>query len=80
MTKKLERVEGTFTDTAQVPRGTDLFYRCLGCDGTIPAQPRESVGCSCGNVFIDVDYHRLVVREFERFAVLKATKSPTKPR
>jgi hypothetical protein len=80
MTKKLERVEGMFTDTAQVPRGTELFYRCLACNGTIPSQPRDSVGCPCGNVFIDVDYHRLVVRAFERFAVLKATKSANSSR
>lgn len=71
MTAKFDVVEKTFTDTAQVPRGRDLLYRCLKCGGNISGQPKESGGCSCGNVFIDVEYHRLVVGDFESFQVLK---------
>lgn len=68
---KFEVLEGTFRDTAQVPRGRELHYRCLKCGGSISSQPKESGGCACGNVFIDLEYHRLVVGDFGCFQVLR---------
>ena len=55
----------SFTDTSQVPRGNDIFYRCNKCGVSIPSVPSGNIGCDCGNVFIDRDYHRLDVEDFE---------------
>jgi len=68
---KDEVLAQTFSDTSQVPRGIDIFYRCLQCGGTIPSGPTDSIGCNCGNIFIDTDYMRLVVREFSKFQLVK---------
>jgi|GEM_PF-2126896 len=59
------------TDESEAPRGADLYYRCRACQGSISSQPADSVGCACGNVSIEVDYHRLVVRDFGRFEVVR---------
>ena len=58
-------------DTAEAPRGPDLYYRCTRCDKAMPSQPDDNVGCECGNVFIDDDYHRLVVNDFSSFLVVR---------
>jgi hypothetical protein len=44
------------------PVGTNLWYRCKSCGIVIPSQPPECLGCSCGNIFIDVDYARVSVK------------------
>ena len=41
------------------------------CGGVIPSIPDHSVGCQCGNVFIDVDYHRLSIDDYSGFEVLQ---------
>jgi hypothetical protein len=68
---KDEVLAQTFSDTSQVPRGGDIFYRCLQCGGTVPSGPRDSIGCNCGNIFIDTDYVRLVVRDFSKFQLIR---------
>ena len=42
-------------------REPNLWYRCLKCGIAIPADPPESIGCKCGNVYIDVGYGRLSI-------------------
>lgn len=61
----------TFSDTSQVPRGNDLSYKCLQCNAVVPSGPRDSIGCECGNIFIDTDYVRLVVRDFSKFQLVR---------
>ena len=41
------------------PTGKGLFYRCRNCGDAVASRPSDNLGCSCGNLFIDVDYHRL---------------------
>ncbi len=44
------------------PAGRNLYYECLVCGDSIPSLPADNMGCRYGNVFIDIDYGRLVVR------------------
>jgi hypothetical protein len=59
------------TDTSQAQRGKDIFYRCEICGGHISSQPKDNVACKCGNVVIDIDCMRLVVRDFDKFTVVE---------
>jgi hypothetical protein len=61
-----------FTDTSQVPRDHNLFYHCKECGDVIPSVPKDNVGCTCGNVIIDKDMHRLSVWDFGQFEVVTA--------
>ena len=58
-------------DASDAPRGPTIYYRCRLCSGVIPSQPKDSVECECGNIFIDVDYIRLDVRDFNAFEVVQ---------
>lgn len=58
-------------DTSAAPRGRDIFYRCGRCADVVPSDPRDNVGCSCGNVFIDVDYFRLAIEDYKLVQVLR---------
>jgi hypothetical protein len=60
-----------YKDTGEVPKDRDLYYRCTDCGDTIPSVPKDSIGCKCGNVFIDKDYWRLVVVDFGKFEILR---------
>lgn len=75
-----ERIRNDFTDAHDVPRGDDVYYRCTVCGGMIPSTPDDSVQCKCGNVFIDVDYHRLCVADYRKFEALRRTYRKRKPR
>lgn len=66
-----EVVKTGLTDTSQAPRARDLYYKCTKCGGMVHSQPDDNVGCECGNVFIDIDYHRLAVADFAHFVVVK---------
>ena len=59
------------SDTSKAPHGKEIFYRCMSCGGVIPSEPRDNVGCSCGNIFIDIDYFRLAVRDQTKFQVVQ---------
>jgi hypothetical protein len=37
----------------------------------IPSQPRDNVGCKCGNIFIDIDYFRLAIKDYSKFQALR---------
>jgi hypothetical protein len=69
--KKYEFVRGGFTDTSEAPRAPDLYYQCVKCGKAVPSQPDDNVGCDCGNIFIDIDYHRLAVADFSKFKLVK---------
>lgn len=62
-----------FKDTSEVPKDRDLFYRCSSCGEVIPSTPKDNIGCSCGNVFIDKDCWRLMINDFTKFEVVKKT-------
>lgn len=57
-------------NTKDAPRGKNIFYLCKTCNIQIPSQPNDNVGCECENIYIDIDYHRLVVKDFNNFQAL----------
>ena len=69
-----EIVRSDVRDTADAPRGKDLYYRCTLCNVDVPSQPRDNVGCKCGNIFLDIDYFRMFVRDFDSFLVVRRIK------
>jgi|SaaInlStandDraft_1057018.scaffolds.fasta_scaffold123221_1 hypothetical protein len=66
-----ELVSDSYTDTGQVPKDENLVYKCKICLKCIASIPQDNGGCECGNVFIDKDYWRLVVANFNKFEVLR---------
>jgi hypothetical protein len=68
-------VGNEYHDTDEVPRDYDIFYRCTNCGKIIPSVPDDNIGCDCENVFIDKDYGRLIVRDFNKFEVLRKSAS-----
>ena len=56
-------------DDAQI--GKDFFYKCNICQSIIPSMPRDSIGCSCYNINIDKDMHRLFIKDYSNFILLK---------
>ncbi len=75
MKKEYEIVASKIKDTSEAPKDKNLFYRCLSCRGVIPSIPKDNVGCECGNIFIDIDYWRLVIRDYSLFEVVKMKKT-----
>jgi hypothetical protein len=66
-------VKKNLTGTGEAPRGKDNFYRCGICEDYISSQPKNSIGCKCHNISIDVDYIHLFVRDFAKFTVVRKT-------
>ena len=66
MTSNGDRVYHSLDPSAGYPAGSDLSYECRQCGGSVPSLPERSVGCSCGNVFIDVDYGRVCIRDHNK--------------
>ena len=69
-----EPIPQVLRDGRDVPRAKDIFLRCGKCGEIIPSQPKDSMGCKCGNVFIDVDYLRLAVEDFNELSLLRRKK------
>ena len=68
-----ELIGDNYNDTSNVPKDDDIYYRCKDCRDVIPSVPDDNIGCSCGNVFIDKDYWRLVVANMKNFEVVRKT-------
>lgn len=60
-----------YKDTSEIPKDKNLFYRCLNCKETIPSIPKDNIGCKCGNIYIDLDYWRLAIKDYSSFQVVK---------
>jgi len=67
VTDQREVLLGKVSNASEAPKGRDIYYKCLRCGEVIPSQPDDNVGCKCGNVFIDIDYFRLVVEDYNQF-------------
>jgi hypothetical protein len=65
-----------FRDPKGSKKGRDIFYKCNICESIIPSTPKDSVGCSCGNIQIDADLIRLFVKDYSNFIILKKKHSP----
>jgi hypothetical protein len=66
-----ELVGNDYADTAEVPKGDNIWYRCTDCGKMISSVPDDNIGCECGNVFIDKDCWRLIVANTNKFEVLR---------
>lgn len=44
------------------PSGSFVFYECVKCGDILPGLPDRGIGCSCRNIFIDVDAGRVSVK------------------
>lgn len=65
-------VVGTgYKDESEIPKDDDLYYRCTRCGGFVPSVPQHSVGCKCGNVFIEYELWRLVIDDFSKMEVVR---------
>jgi hypothetical protein len=63
-----------FTARSRIPAAPDLYYECLKCGSVIPSRPKDNIGCTCGNVFVDVDAFRVSIDDYSKFRVLRRTK------
>ena len=66
---------GTYTNTGQVPKGADIWYRCLGCGRETHCNPSDSFNCQCKNIILDIDYMRLAIKDFQKLEVFRREKS-----
>jgi hypothetical protein len=57
-------------DTQEAIKGKDIFYKCKACNSIIASLPKDNANCSCGNIGIDKDLHRLFVRDYSNFLIL----------
>jgi hypothetical protein len=56
------------------PAGPAIYYECGKCGDVLASQPKENIGCSCSNIFIDVEWGRLAIRDHERFKAFVQTE------
>lgn len=66
-----ENINVVMKNSSDVPKGKDIYYKCLKCGDVIFSRSKVNVSCKCRNMFIDVGYLRLTVEEFSKFQVLK---------
>jgi len=59
------------SDTSQAPKGKDVYYKCTLCGDIIPSQPNDNIGCKCGNIFIDIDYFKLAIKDYSKFQAVR---------
>ncbi len=71
---KYEVIKRGIADTSEAPKGKGVFYRGTECGELVSSVPKENVGCRCGNIFIDIDYFRLAVRDDSKFEAVKILK------
>lgn len=64
-------IDVAISDESSFPKSDNIYYQCTLCNKMVPSQPDDNVGCECGNIFIDIDYFRLVINDFSSIAVLE---------
>ena len=69
--ERYEVLVSGLSDTSEAPTGKDIFYRCHRCKRLIPSRPKDNIGCARGNIFIDIDYARLAVRDLTQFEAVR---------
>jgi hypothetical protein len=53
------------------PSAPELFYLCKRCGSVVSSAPTSNLGCTCGDVFVDLDAGRLVLRNAKRVSLLR---------
>jgi hypothetical protein len=59
----------TFDPDLGYPAGDTVYYECTKCGKVIASLPKDNMGCNCDNLFIDIDYGRLDVLDFDYLRV-----------
>lgn len=54
-------------DVGEAIIGKDIFCKCGICQGIVPSMPRDNAYCSCSNINLDKDIHRLFVKDKSNF-------------
>ncbi len=72
-----EVVQDRVSDTSQAMKGRDIYYKCEACGGIVHSQPMDNIGCNCGNVFVDIDYFRLSIKDYDKFLILRLLNNAT---
>jgi hypothetical protein len=62
-----------FDPRSGYPTGDNLYYECTICGDTLPSLPEDGIGCSCRNIFIDVDAGRMSVRDDSKIKLFYAS-------
>ena len=62
----------TFDPAGGYPAGESGFYECTECNSILPSRPDDGRGCECGNIFVDVAYGRLAVRDNSKIKAFSA--------
>lgn len=63
-----------YKDTADVPKGRNIYYHRSDSGVVIPSIPKDNIECGCGNMIIDTNYWRLAVFDFEKLKKKKGTQ------
>ena len=71
MIEKFKIISKKIKDTSEAQKGKNVYYKCTKCNDLIPSIPKDNVGCSCGNLFIDIDYFRLSIEDYNHFTVVQ---------
>ena len=61
----------SYGESRGYPTAKSMLYHCLQCGNLLLSLPSDSIGCDCGNLFIDVDAGRLVLRDKLLFEILE---------
>ena len=65
-----------YESSSLVPKDHDLQYLCEKCGSYLDSIPTDNVSCACRQVYIDRDWHRLVVTNPRQFSVWRKVKNP----
>jgi hypothetical protein len=64
---------------SDLPRGSDIAYRCKICGDILSSVPKDNIGCKCSNILIDIDYVRILIENLSELEVVRmAPKTPKK--
>ena len=74
MKNKYRSLNIKIKDTSEAPKGKEIFYRCTNCGSVISSVPNKNIGCECGNIFIDKDYFRLSIEDYDSFEAVRMIK------
>lgn len=74
--EKFKIILDKIKDTSNVRKGKDIYYKCTICGDIIPSKPKDNIGCKCGNIFIDIDYHRLSIDNYNNFQIYFRCSAP----
>ena len=58
------------------PTGDDLYYECGICGDALPSLPKDGLGCTCGNIFIDVDAGKVAVKDHSKIRAFSNHDDP----